>query len=693
MHVEFPSETFPHPVKFAPAYSGGVMFTQGIGIPEPVTVGEETYPAGSQLPVVVDLSTVQLEQNIPILYNHDAGIRLGHTEKIETDGATLTAEGLLESPGQWTKEILDSAKAGAKWQCSIGSGLIEVQNKSLVKAGETVTVNGQTLAGPFTLLTHLRVREISIVPAGADPATETLLASFQPTRKGTDMNFETWASSMGFDLTALNEANIAALKAIYEGKDAAAPQAPESVQAECAEDEKETVQADASPDSEDEKETPAGGVLNADASTENADEDEKNPEAVQAAAFPHAISPSARSLNVPSRSAGNASADRIPSRSEVLQASALLMLGIPHEWLADARKGGFSRRAIDLADREQQYMGLQSLMGEMLQACGIPVDYRNPHKLVDDFNGLFTRGQSLQASAVSSKNFGEINVFSPVIDKQMRYKYDRLDSIWKKLYRERKVRDFKEVATVDFDVVGKGKTLLEHEDYPTVQLQSSGEKFKVSKNGVVAAISFESQVNDDMGALDVLGDELVNMLYDIQIDEFWKQFWALNSTAFTTGKGNKITRSLSIEGLTLAKKAFGSLKNANGLFLHVPPKFLLVPLALEDPALSLFQWQWAGENNTKGNIHKGKYEVITDPYLGSEGGYSGATDTGWFMCGDTSRYPLGEYAVLAGFETPRIKETWYDHKDGLNMRAMGTIGFHGYTDKLCAVYSTGTANS
>ena len=73
-------------VRFEPAYSGGLMFTDGIGIPEGVNVGEEFYPPGTKLPAVCDLETVRFEQNLPILYSHNAVFRLGHTEKVENDG-------------------------------------------------------------------------------------------------------------------------------------------------------------------------------------------------------------------------------------------------------------------------------------------------------------------------------------------------------------------------------------------------------------------------------------------------------------------------------------------------------------------------------------------------------------------------------------------------------------------------------
>lgn len=676
LNASFDSDLeFPRKVKFRPAYSGGVMFADGITIPEPLTVDGEDYPAGTRLPVVVDLSSVILEDNVPIFYNHDSMLRLGHTESVNTDGKTLIADGILESPNQWAKEVVESFKAGAKWQCSVGSGLIDIKDKRLVKSDETISVNGQTLSGPFTLLSNLRVREISIVPAGADPNTETLLASLQKGEK--DMTFEEFMVSKGFNPETLTDENKMALEALWKES-----QSPEDLNAsegdaeQPEEKKEETVEASeggAEQTEEKKEETVEAGC--------DGDSNEVKKETMQAGLK------SGRSLNTPRSSASyqtrNPQKNEQPTRSELLQASALLNMNIPAEWLA---KNGFSKRAIDMADAQRNDVSLLSLMGEQLKASGVSVDYRNPRAIVENYKEI------LLGSGVSTKSFGNINIFSPIIDKQMRYKYERIESIWKKLLKKRTVKDFNKVATIDFDVIGKAKDLNENEDFPTVELKSSGAEFAVKKQGVTAAISFESQINDDMGALDGISNALVEMVFDVQVDKFWSLFWSKNSTIFTSAKGNKITKVLGIDGLGIARKAFGSMKNANGRFVHVPPTELLVPQALADKAEEIFKWAWAGENNTRGNIYVGRYNVFTDPYLGAEGGYTGATDTGWFMIGDTSRYPIGEYAYLSGYESPGIKETWYDHKDALNMRALGTIGFYLYEENIPMVYSTGTAS-
>ena len=583
----------------------------------------------------------------------------------------------MESPSQWREEIVESFKTGARWQSSIGSGIIDPTQKTLIKPGETRHVNGQDLMGPFILLDRLELMEISIVPAGADPQTEVLLASIQ---RNVKMTFEEFCASKGFDLTTLDEVNRKALEALYnevtpKDGDPAQPQENLEAEEEAEEKKEEKLEADGEAEDDEKKES-----LEADGET-----DDEKKEKVQASArlssAPRGAARVFPSLNTPR--VGSPSESEIPTRSEVLQASALLNLGIPAEWLASRKGGEFSKRCVDAADRERD-TSILSIMGEVLQASGTRPDYRRPFSIISQYK------ETLQASGVSTKNFGDLNVFSPVLDKQMRYKYEMLDSVWKRLYKKRVVPNFNAVATVDISIEGNAKDLLENEDFPVVMFKSSGQELRTKKQGITAGISFESQINDDMGALNEVGDELLKIIVNMQTRKFWTYFWTWAGTTFTNASHNKIKKALSIDGLSAARKAFRSMKDSNGNFIQCLPMNLIVPLALEDKALEIFHSEWAGEATTRKNIYQHKYDVISDPYLGTDGGMTGATDTGWFLAGDTGAYPIGEYAVLSGFETPKIKKSWYDDKDALMYRALGTIGFTGYTDTLAIVYSDGT---
>lgn len=650
-------------------------------------------------PVVIDMSgAVFAKTPTPILYYHDEWLPLGvtteqkvsaTTEPMEIGSRTVNEPGIfalwkITSSADFAKEVQGNIEGGFPFEVSIGANPLEMNR---VGEGETVTVNGVQMKGPLAVAVRSEIKEISVCVFGACPGTGNFKAS--KTRKR--QPGETQASDMeGKEGTmeALESTPTPALEANQAG--AGVIQTPASSAPTEAD-----IKAKKEQEAENERrkaieliakyaKVEAGvriQIGEAEFKTINAAKNFAIRDGISADDFDKAcqVATVSRSVGPVIHSKANG------CRSNILQASALLSFGVPGEWL---EKNGYTAAEVEAADREQNRVGFIPMMGEALQAAERPVDYLNPHQVVRDFHAL-------QASGVSTTNFGSINIFSPILDKKMKYQYDQIDSIWRKLYSKRTVKDFKEVATVDWTVSGEGKDLIEDEDYPTVTISSSGEKFGTKKQGIRAAITWEQQVNDDMGELGQLGAKLVQIVYDSQCDGFWTDFWSSFSTKYNTSPAkNKTTKTLTTAGLSAAKKLFRALKNTNGRFINVTPTILLVPPALEDVAQELMKWPWAGENNTKGNIHQGKYTVWSDPYLGADGGFTsqGASDTCWFMLADPGRYPLGEYAVLNGYGTPRVVETWFDHKDNLNIRVKGTVGFHGYTSKLPAVFSDGTTS-
>lgn len=658
-------------IDFVPAYSGGKLYTAGIYSPEPVSIDGVEYPQGTVLPCVVNLQTIQLRDNIPILYMHDQLLRLGHTETVKTDGRTIEVTGKLSSPSQWKTEVVEGWRAGAEWQCSIGCGEIAPEQKTFHAAGDVVEINGQRLEGPFVELNGVHLIEISVVPAGADPRTEVLIAS----SGGMNMTFEAFCQRFGFDLSTLDEVNRAALRALWEAKaegEEKAPEETEEVKEEAKEELKEEV-LEAEGDSEKKEDE-----LKAEGETE--DEEEKKKESLTAGAARARSFMS--SLNVPT---GKPVQRQSVARSEVLEASALLQSGVDPEWLASRKGGGYSRATVDAADAEGE-ITLTEMMRESLRAAGLDggKNARQTQKLFAKAHREF-----LFAASPSTSKMDAVNIFSNVIDKKLRREFELRKPMYFDLLESRPVSDLKEVTTVDWELNGTATTVLEGENFPEAMLTSGGKKYSVTRSGLKVSLSWEAQVNDDLSALSKVPSKIVEaVLHDFNL-AFWKLWWSQNSTIYTSGKKNKITKALSIDGISAANVALQSLKLANGQFMNVPGKFLLVPFALEATAQNIYFWPWAGENNTKGNLYKGRYEVLTDPYLGSQGGISGASDTGWFMIADPAIYPLGERAFLRDQNAPQVVEKKFDSKDALEFRAFGTQGVCLYDKYTPAVYSTG----
>lgn len=173
-----------------------------------------------QHPVVIDMATMDASvQAIPALYDHvpDADFIVGQCEKWSAANGAVVCEGYftptddLPADRNYCKKVLDRAKAGYKWQASVGANPATVEE---VKAGTTVKVNGRDYSGPIFVARGVQLREVSFVVLGGDRRTSAVLARSKI--KGSAMSFEEWLVKMGFeDPASLSEVQKANLKEQY----------------------------------------------------------------------------------------------------------------------------------------------------------------------------------------------------------------------------------------------------------------------------------------------------------------------------------------------------------------------------------------------------------------------------------------------------------------------------------------------
>lgn len=146
------------------AYNGDQMTIDGFG------------------PVVIALNGLDLPSAVPILADHNntlASIIASGKPSIANGALTLTAT-LADSPA--AVNVASLLASGVSLQASVGA---EPTQRIFIKAGERVRVNGKDItAGAKGLLVveKAALREVSIVPVGADGNTSVSLAASQ--RKG-----------------------------------------------------------------------------------------------------------------------------------------------------------------------------------------------------------------------------------------------------------------------------------------------------------------------------------------------------------------------------------------------------------------------------------------------------------------------------------------------------------------------------
>lgn len=131
----------------------------------------------SRNPLVVDLAGMDTGSGVlPILYGHDSSLEsvLGQSSTTINDGKQLVLSGDLFGASQTSEQVLSLARRGMKFQASIGADINRIENLS---AGEKVNVNGRDFVGPISVVRSSKLREVSIVLMGADPATSAAIAA------------------------------------------------------------------------------------------------------------------------------------------------------------------------------------------------------------------------------------------------------------------------------------------------------------------------------------------------------------------------------------------------------------------------------------------------------------------------------------------------------------------------------------
>lgn len=143
---------------------------------------------GWECPVVVELSGIILGNGVfPILDNHGPSGFSDQNPKSSVVGQSTTARiqgGKLRLTGMMfntmaSREIVDLADQGLKWQASIGA---KVLVKEFIGEGTQVEVNGQMFEGPIYVARKTKLREVSFVVLGDDSNTSALVAAYRRVR-------------------------------------------------------------------------------------------------------------------------------------------------------------------------------------------------------------------------------------------------------------------------------------------------------------------------------------------------------------------------------------------------------------------------------------------------------------------------------------------------------------------------------
>lgn len=283
-----------------------------------------------------------------------------------------------------------------------------------------------------------------------------------------------------------------------------------------------------------------------------------------------------------------------------------------------------------------------------------------------------SRGELVKRALMSTSDFP--NVLANVTNKVLRDAYQGAPSTYAPFVGMRNVKDFKQISSVALGNGGKLQAMGEHGEYKRTAMNESGQKYNVTKFGLIIGRTYELMVNDDLDAFTTIAAKLGTRAKEKENEVFWSLVIANqimmedNTACFTTGHGNLTSSGTAIvvASLSVGRKSIRLQKDLEGELLNLNPKYLIVPAALETVAQQYIS-QISPIQGADVNVFANKLEVITEPRLDAN------SSTAWYMAVDKAQNQIGEMALIDG-QGPEIfvKEGW--DVDGMETKIRYNFG-------------------
>lgn len=268
--------------------------------------------------------------------------------------------------------------------------------------------------------------------------------------------------------------------------------------------------------------------------------------------------------------------------------------------------------------------------------------------------------------AMSTSDFPFL--FGDIIDRELLGRYQEWPTVWAKVSRRGRVRDFrtKNLFKVDgaegvLSAVGQGN------EYPESSITDAKYSYSVSKYGRRIPFLWEALVNDDLDALRSTPDRLAKaarMTEERFATELFVDSTGPDATFFASGNGNlAATPALpSVTSVGAAMAGIWSQKDADGnplytgmLKMVVPPQQAVVAKnILNATEIRNAPGATSGDQYTAGNWIAGEIaEVVVNPWLPIVDVTKGTT--AWYLFADPGvGRPAMEIGFLTGHETPEL---------------------------------------
>ena len=524
------------------AYNGGLIDV-GWGRPVGIEVAGLSWREDSAIPILCLHDTYSLDAIC------------GQATRITRDGRSLSLEADLMPVSESAKKIHALAKAGFRFQASVG-----VTPKEVFRVGEDecATLNGEEVSGPCYIVRAGTLNEVSIVPIGADGSTQTAIAAAAQTHKEGIMP-EDKKKPAG----AAEPTDAAAVEAAQNAERArvaaviAACKGHEDIMAEAVRDGWTAERAELA-------------CLKA----EKAAAEKARIEAGRPAA------PSIINLK-----------ETAPKDAKTVAAAACMGAAMPDSTVEAQFKGVDLDAAHDLG---------VTRLSDIFAAFGY--EYRPGN------------GASMEKALRAAFSNADIpNVLSNVAHKFALAGFGAVGEDWRKVSRSVPVTDFKAVKGVRLVMGGLLKPLAKGGELRHVDLSDEARSIQAATKGSIIGITREDLINDDLGVLSTIPERFGQMAGRTINRDVFAALTALSASDF----GANTTGALSLDTLASAYALAMGIKDENGDPIGpLPDKILCSPSNLIT-ARGIYQLEriTIGSKSYVDNTMRNLLEPLSSPYL------------------------------------------------------------------------------
>jgi hypothetical protein len=271
-------------------------------------------------------------------------------------------------------------------------------------------------------------------------------------------------------------------------------------------------------------------------------------------------------------------------------------------------------------------------------------------------------------------------LFGDVLDRQVLAAYKAVDPVWKAFVRASTVpRIFPQVGGYRFAMTGGDQHLEEVGEKGEYLASGRTEKrypVYVKKYGRQIDISWESIINDDLGALQDTPQRFARAAVRTEHrlvtglfahDSGGAATHVASGQLFSTAAGevNEVAALLTVANLQTAVQAMAAFVDVNGEPIMNRARYLVVPTALELTAMQILNstnvmWEELGGAGgplpypTTNVIAQYGLKLIVDPYLSVMDPVAANGLTAWYLFADPADIAAIEADRLIGHEAPEI---------------------------------------